>query len=138
MLLLLVACAPEPGTYLLETTAWSTTCAIAGGPYEEPAAQYQVEVYLEPDGGVWLEDVACERTELEYACADSPTEEAAGANAGFRVTREWTGAWSDPTHFTGDVAWETNCVGDGCDAVTVELCDATWSYAAVSVERAAE
>jgi len=138
MLLLLLACAPEPGTYLLQTIGWNTTCAIGGGPYEEPAAQYEVEVYVEPEGVVWLEDVACVLNELAYACADSPAEEYAGANAKFRITREWTGAWADPTHMGGDVAWQTDCVGEDCSAVAVELCAATWSYTAVNVDGANE
>ncbi len=133
MLLLLVACAPEAGTYLLETSSWSTTCALAGGPYEEPAAQYEVQVYVEPEGVLWLDDVECARVEFEYACAGGADDKPAGLEATFRVERVWTGSWTDPVQMTGQVDWTMSCVGEGCSAVTVELCDASWAYAAVNV-----
>lgn len=136
MLLLLLGCAPESGTYLLETTAWTTTCEVGGGPYEEPAAQYEVEVLVGAEGALWLDDVGCSREGMDYTCEADPLEESAGANATYRVSREWVGGWTDTATMNGEVAWQTGCVGEGCAAVTVELCDAAWSYSAVNVEGA--
>lgn len=132
MLVLLLACAPEPGTYLMETTAWSTTCSLGGGSFEEPAAQYLVEVYVENETELWLDDNACTRDELAYTCADEPiTAELAGAGA-WSITRAWSGAWSDAKHLDGEVVWTTNCTGSGCE--DVESCDAAWAYEAVNVD----
>lgn len=136
MLLLILGCAPESGTYLLETTEWSTTCSLAGGPYEEPAEQYEVAVYVEADGGLWLDDVACAREGMAYTCESAPLEGPAGSDASFRVTRDWSGEWTDADTMSGEVAWQTTCLGDGCGAVTVELCDAAWTYSAVNVQGA--
>jgi len=133
VLIFLFACSPEAGTYLLETTAWSTTCRVGGGHYEEPAAQYQVEVYVEAEGALWLDDVSCVLAEWEYACEDAPIEQVVGSDAQLKVSRLWVGEWTDALHMIGQVDWGTRCEGTGCESINAELCDASWSYSAVNV-----
>jgi hypothetical protein len=136
MLLVLLACEPAAGTYLLETTEWATTCSVASGPYEEPAAQYEVEVWLEGADALWLDEVPCERDGMDYSCPTDPVEEPAGSDASYRITREWSGAWEKRTHMHGTIAWSTTCEGSGCSSLDVDLCDATWTYSAINIEEA--
>ena len=132
-LLLALACSPVAGTYLLDTTAWSTTCSLGGGGYVEPAAQYEIQAYIESETELWLDDHACTRTGLDYSCADDPIVQSLEGDATLAVTRVWQGAWLDPEHLMGDVSWATTCAGDGCATSAIELCEAAWSYSAVHV-----
>lgn len=136
VLLLLAACAPEPGAYLWETTEWSTTCRVGGGGFEEPHPQYVVQAYLESETELWFDDTRCTRDNLDYTCADEPvvaTLDESGESV-LTVNREWSGGWSDPRHHAGNVAWTTSCEGPSCSLV--ELCDAAWAYTATNVEGA--
>lgn len=136
IVVLLLGCAPLPGTYLVETAEWSTTCSLGGGGFVEPAPQYLVEAYIESETALWFDDNACTLDGTDFSCADAPVLDPldASGESVLTVNRAWTGAWSDPKRLAADVAWTTTCEGPACAAV--ELCDAAWSYTGVNVDDA--
>jgi hypothetical protein len=136
LLAVLLACGPEPGTYLFESESWDTTCSVGGGGFVEPHGQYLVEAYVESETALWFDENACTREGFAYTCADAPVtaELDASGESVLTVNRAWSGAWDDPSHHAGEVDWTTTCAGPSC--ALVELCDATWTYTATNVEGA--
>lgn len=139
MIVLLLACAPRSGDYLVFSGDWSTTCNVGDGPFHAPAEMYAVEVVVESDR-VWLDDNACRLDGMDYTCDMEPVVDdlgSAGLNAALRLARGWTGAWSTPDEHQGQVDWFYTCEGDDCVdlyASGVELCSARWTYESVRVE----
>ena len=137
LLLVLFACDPLDGAYLLQTDAWSTQCTVGSGPYSVPANQYAIEVLLDSND-VWLDEHHCLRDGPDYTCDDDPVVSALGdgLEATVSVRRAWTGYFADRESMEGKVVWTADCAGADCTEVTaagVELCGATWEYSAVAV-----
>jgi len=139
LLLLLVACAPRPGDYLVFSEDWSTTCTVGSGPFHEPEPMYDIDVVVSDDRA-WLDDNECRLSGMDYACDFTPEVDPlddAGLDATLTLARAWTGAWSAPEELHGQVDWFYTCDGDDCVdlyARGVELCSARWTYSGVRVE----